>query len=237
MVGPSRGEAPVAPGGEARKLEELAREMSLVGVPGVEGDLAEGWGVGGGDAREGALEPKHARVQLRRGPYRLAEQSHEVPVGVTARVRGGCHVGAAPEPLERPGHSGVEGAHRRKPRCEQRLEDGEALVGRFRGREPLVRLRGRRVTPQVREPRVSPGELVRRGVEQQPGRTGLEHRPDRFPRRRPAQVWSRAGAADELKDPPLYDAIALVDAIRVGSARERQVASGLLERVVRGHKR
>lgn len=40
-----------------------------------------------------------------------------------------------------------------------------------------------------------------------------------------------------LKDSPMYDAAALVDAIRGGSARERQVATGLLERVVRGHKR
>lgn len=35
-----------------------------------------------------------------------------------------------------------------------------------------------------------------------------------------------------LADPPMYDATALVDAIRGGSARERQVATGLLQRLV-----
>lgn len=40
-----------------------------------------------------------------------------------------------------------------------------------------------------------------------------------------------------LADPPMYDATALVDAIRGGSARERQVATELLERLLTGHKR
>ena len=40
-----------------------------------------------------------------------------------------------------------------------------------------------------------------------------------------------------LADPPMYDAAALVDAIRGGSARERQVATELLGRLVTGRKR
>ncbi len=41
-----------------------------------------------------------------------------------------------------------------------------------------------------------------------------------------------------LADPPMYEAVALVDAIRGGSARERQVATELLERMlVDRHKR
>ena len=40
-----------------------------------------------------------------------------------------------------------------------------------------------------------------------------------------------------LRDPPMYDATSLVDAIRGGSARERQVATKLLERAVRGRNR
>ncbi len=40
-----------------------------------------------------------------------------------------------------------------------------------------------------------------------------------------------------LVDPQLYDAAALVDAIRGGSARERQVAAELLERLVSRNKR
>ena len=40
-----------------------------------------------------------------------------------------------------------------------------------------------------------------------------------------------------LADPPMYEATALVDAIRGGSARERQVATELLERLVTGRKR
>jgi hypothetical protein len=35
-----------------------------------------------------------------------------------------------------------------------------------------------------------------------------------------------------VADRALYDAVALVDAIRGGSARERKVASGLLEKVL-----
>jgi hypothetical protein len=40
-----------------------------------------------------------------------------------------------------------------------------------------------------------------------------------------------------LADPPMYEATALVDAIRGGSARERQVATELLERLVTRRKR
>lgn len=40
-----------------------------------------------------------------------------------------------------------------------------------------------------------------------------------------------------LRDRPLYDAAALVDAIRGGSARERQLASGLLERLLKRPRR
>jgi hypothetical protein len=40
-----------------------------------------------------------------------------------------------------------------------------------------------------------------------------------------------------LADPPMYDATALVDAIRGGSARERQVATELLERLVTRRRR
>lgn len=40
-----------------------------------------------------------------------------------------------------------------------------------------------------------------------------------------------------LADPPMYDAVALVDAIRGGSARERQVATELLEQLVTRRKR
>jgi hypothetical protein len=40
-----------------------------------------------------------------------------------------------------------------------------------------------------------------------------------------------------LADPPMYDATALVDAIRGGSARERQVAVELLERLVTRRRR
>ena len=40
-----------------------------------------------------------------------------------------------------------------------------------------------------------------------------------------------------LEDSPLYDAVALVDAIRGGSARERQVATELLEQLVMRRKR
>lgn len=40
-----------------------------------------------------------------------------------------------------------------------------------------------------------------------------------------------------LADPPMYDATALVDAIRGGSARERQVATELLQRLLTSRKR
>lgn len=39
-----------------------------------------------------------------------------------------------------------------------------------------------------------------------------------------------------LADPPLYKAVALVDAIRGGAARERKVAAELLERMLRSRK-
>lgn len=40
-----------------------------------------------------------------------------------------------------------------------------------------------------------------------------------------------------LADPPMYDATALVDAIRGGSARERKVATEILERLLAGRRR
>jgi hypothetical protein len=40
-----------------------------------------------------------------------------------------------------------------------------------------------------------------------------------------------------LADPPLYEAAALVDAIRGGTARERKVATELLERMLQTRKR
>lgn len=49
----------------------------------------------------------------------------------------------------------------------------------------------------------------------------------------PSQAVLRAIVAD----PPMYDASALVDAIRGGSARERQIATGLLERLLTRRRR
>lgn len=49
----------------------------------------------------------------------------------------------------------------------------------------------------------------------------------------PSQATIRA----ILADPPMYDATALVDAIRGGSARERQVATELLERMLTRRRR
>jgi hypothetical protein len=48
---------------------------------------------------------------------------------------------------------------------------------------------------------------------------------------------SQAAIRAILADPPMYDATALVDAIRGGAARERQVAAELLERLVTRRKR
>src|SRR5581483_3658079 len=163
------------------KLAEVAAQVRLVGVAGVESDVDEtGRGLGGEPA-DRRVEAPDAAVELRREADRGAEEGDEAAMAVAALAHRFVDVVRDREALERRCDRGMHALDARQPPGEEVLEESDPLLEPLGLEEALARLAGR-VAPEVRERRVALRELVRRDAEERLARARAELRADRAER-------------------------------------------------------
>src|SRR5690606_23235641 len=116
--------------GETRDFTEIAVQMLLIAVAGLQRETCKGNTTSRLHPRDHALQAEHAAVGLGRATDRVFEQRDEATLTMAARRDDTANLGAAPESLERLGPGGVQPPHTRQTLEELRFEEIRSF-GRF----------------------------------------------------------------------------------------------------------